>query len=245
MAFYRALWLSVTGVVVFASVAVALVSLPCQGLLGLALLGAFVGPLLGVAIHPRTDENTALPIYLLPATIAAVVGTIAAAGLIAVSAAIALPVTTLLAACSPPVLRRLARAPWTGKPRPDTVVATPTPPPAPRRRRRGRYRPATPSATPSCAGGGAPVLPLCSAPSRPPSSCTSSSSGLRCATSSPSETQRDSPSGSTAGPAPPATRPATLPASLPAATSPSNATTHDSPRESTRASTTRKITTRP
>ena len=51
-----------------------------------------------------------------------------ASGLIALSTVIALPLIALLAACSPPVLRRmLDRAPWSTKPRPETVVATPAP----------------------------------------------------------------------------------------------------------------------
>jgi len=91
MAFYRAIWLSVTGVLVLAGVAAAIVSPPWQGLLGLALLAVFVGPFIGAAIHPQFYENTAIPIYLLQATTVAIVGTIAAAGLIALSTVIALP----------------------------------------------------------------------------------------------------------------------------------------------------------
>jgi len=127
MAFYRALWLSVTGILVIAGVAVALLSLPWQVLLLLGFLAVFVGSLLGAAIHPQSHEDTALPIYLVQATSIAVLGTIAAAGLITLSAVIALLLTALLAACSPPVLRRLARAVWSGKTRPDTVVAAPPP----------------------------------------------------------------------------------------------------------------------
>jgi len=124
MALYRALWLSVTGVLVIAGLATALVSLPWQGLLGLGLLALFAGPPLGAAIDPRNDENIVPLMYFLrPATIA-VVGTIAVAGLIALSVAVALLFIALLAACSPPVLRRLlARAPWSAKTRLDTVVA--------------------------------------------------------------------------------------------------------------------------
>jgi len=91
MAFYRAIWLSVTGVLVIAGVAAAIVSLPWQGLLGLALLAVFVGPFIGAAIHPQFYENTAIPIYLLQATTVAIVGAIAAAGLIALSTVVALP----------------------------------------------------------------------------------------------------------------------------------------------------------
>ncbi len=91
MAFYRAIWLSVTGVLVLAGVAAAIVSPPWQGLLGLALLAVFVGPFIGAAIHPQFYENTAIPIYLLQATTVAIVGAIAAAGLIALSTVVALP----------------------------------------------------------------------------------------------------------------------------------------------------------
>ena len=131
MALYRALWLSVTGVLVIAGVATALVSLPWQGLLGLSLLALFAGPPLGAAIDQRNDENIVPLMYFLRAATIAVVGTIAVAGLIALSAAGALLFIALLAACSPPVLRRLlARAPWSAKTRLDTVVAAPAPPPA-------------------------------------------------------------------------------------------------------------------
>lgn len=131
MALYRALWLSVTGVLVIAGVATALVSLPWQGLLGLSLLALFVGPPLGAAIDPRNDENIVPLMYFFRTATIAVVGTIAVAGLIALSAAGALLFIALLAACSPPVLRRLlARAPWSAKTRLDTVVAAPAPPPA-------------------------------------------------------------------------------------------------------------------
>ena len=112
MGIYRILWRGVLcGVVVAGSVAAGMF-LPWEPLLGLGLVAAIFGPLVGAGLHRQTRGAAASLPHLFGASVLAVVGVIAVSGLLVLFDVLALLGLGLLVVCSPWALRiLLTRAP--------------------------------------------------------------------------------------------------------------------------------------
>ncbi len=112
MGIYRILWCGVLcGVVVAGSVAAGMF-LPWEPLLGLGLVAAIFGPLVGAGLHRQTRGAAASLPHLFGASVLAVVGVIAVSGLLVLFDVLALLGLGLLVVCSPWALRiLLTRAP--------------------------------------------------------------------------------------------------------------------------------------
>ncbi len=136
MGVYRVVWLGVVGTLLVAGAGIAVVSVPPGALVPSALCAAIVGPLIGAGVHAQTRAPTvALSHYLIAVTVLAAVGVIAVTGLIALVGGVALLCVALLAATSPPGLRRLLHHERRPVPKVAAVInppplAEPTPTPA-------------------------------------------------------------------------------------------------------------------
>ncbi len=114
MGVYRVLWRGVIGGVVVAGSAAAWTFLSWESLVGLGVLAAVLGPLVGAGIHWQTRGTAASLSSLLGVSALTVVGVIAVAGLLVLLDGAALLGVGLLVVGSPRALRILmARAPQT------------------------------------------------------------------------------------------------------------------------------------
>jgi hypothetical protein len=114
MGVYRVLWRGVIGGVVVAGSAAAWMFLSWESLVGLGVLAAVLGPLVGAGIHWQTRGTAASLSSLLGVSALTVVGVIAVAGLLVLLDGVALLGVGLLVVGSPRALRILmARAPQT------------------------------------------------------------------------------------------------------------------------------------
>ncbi len=131
MGIYRILWRGVLCGVVVAGSAAAWMFLPWEPLVGLGVLAAVFGPMVGAGIHWQTRGAAAALRYLFGVTALAVVVVIAVSGLLALFDLVALVGLGLLVVCSPWALRiLLARAPQARAPNVQSgVPIQPTQPP--------------------------------------------------------------------------------------------------------------------
>ncbi len=132
MGIYRVLWCSVICGVVVAGLVAAWMFLPWEPLLGLGVVAAIFGPMVGAGLHWQTRGTAASLPYLFGVSALAVVGVIAVSGLFVLLDVLALLGLGLLVVCSPWALRiLLIRAPQARAPEVQSGVPiqpTPSPP---------------------------------------------------------------------------------------------------------------------